>query len=185
MTWTLNGNPVGDLEYAGACPERSRRNADGRVMQKTGSLASIQLPSPVSGNTFNADNEMTAFNGATLSYDADGNLTGDGTNTYTWDARGHLATLAGTNVAAYEYDAFGRRTHNTLNGLMTRYLYDGPQPGRGVRRQQPSQRDGDDAYGAWHRRVFPALEFERDVELSHGYARFDGGTGGLQRGCVA
>ncbi len=54
-----------------------------------------------------------------MTYDADGNLTNDGTNTYTWDARGHLSTLAGTNVAAYQYDAFGRRTQNTLNGVMT------------------------------------------------------------------
>jgi RHS repeat-associated protein len=136
MNWTLNGNAVGDLEYAGACPERSRRNADGRVIQKTGSLASSQLPSPVSGNTFNADNEMTAFNGTTLTgacpersrRNADGNLTSDGTNSYLWDARGHLSTLAGTNVAAYQYDAFGRRVQNTLNGVMTQYLYDGLNP---------------------------------------------------------
>ncbi len=120
MKWTLNGNAVGDLEYA--------YDADGRVIQKTGSLASAQLPSPVSGNTFNADNEMTAFNGATLTYDADGNLTSDGTNSYLWDTRGHLSTLAGTNVAAYQYDAFGRRVQNTLNGLMTHYLYDGLNP---------------------------------------------------------
>ena len=40
-------------------------------MQKTGSLASAQLPSPVTCNTFNADNEMTAFNGTTLTYDAE------------------------------------------------------------------------------------------------------------------
>ncbi len=71
---------------------------------------------------------MTAFNGTTLTYDADGNLTNDGTNSYIWDARGHLSTLAGTNVAAYEYDAFGRRAQNTINGLMTQYLYDGLNP---------------------------------------------------------
>ncbi len=79
---------------------------------------------------------MTAFNGATLTgacpersrRNAEGNLTNDGTNSYIWDARGHLSTLAGTNVAAYQYDAFGRRTQNTLNGLMTQYLYDGLNP---------------------------------------------------------
>jgi RHS repeat-associated protein len=96
-------------------------------------MATTGMPMAASGNTFNADNEMTAFNGTTLTgacpersrRNADGNLTNDGTNTYTWDARGHLSTLAGTNVAAYQYDAFGRRVQNTLNGVMTQYLYDG------------------------------------------------------------
>ena len=79
---------------------------------------------------------MTAFNGTTLTgacpersrRNADGNLTNDGTNSYIWDARGHLSTLAGTNLAAYQYDAFGRRVQDTLNGLMTQYLYDGLNP---------------------------------------------------------
>jgi hypothetical protein len=32
--------------------------------------------------TYKADNEQTAFNGATFGFDANGNLTGDGTYTY-------------------------------------------------------------------------------------------------------
>jgi hypothetical protein len=69
MTWTLAGNPVGDLEYSYA--------ADGRVIQKTGSFAQTSLPQAVTGNTFNAANEMTAFNGTPMTYDANGNLTND------------------------------------------------------------------------------------------------------------
>ncbi len=72
-TWTLGNNRVGDLEYS--------YDADGRVIGKTGSFAQTNLPQAVTGNMFNADNEMTAFNGTTLSYDANGNLTNDGTNT--------------------------------------------------------------------------------------------------------
>jgi uncharacterized protein RhaS with RHS repeats len=44
-----------------------------------------------------------------LSYDANGNLTGDGTNTYTWDARNHLSAISGGSTASFVYDAFGRR----------------------------------------------------------------------------
>ena len=44
------------------------------MTSKGGTLAAVNLPNPVSGNTFNADNGMTAFGGATLSYDANGNL---------------------------------------------------------------------------------------------------------------
>ena len=78
---------MGDLEY--------QYDADGRVIQKTGSFAQTKLPVTVTGNTFNAANEMTAFNGIPQTYDPNGNLTNDGTNTYTWDTRNHLTTIAG------------------------------------------------------------------------------------------
>ncbi len=120
MTWSLGTTQLGNLSYA--------YDADGRVTVKGGSFAQVNLPAAATGNTFNADNAMTAFNGAALTYDANGNLTSDGTNGYIWDARGHLSTLAGTNLAAYQYDAFGRRVQNTLNGVMTQYLYDGLNP---------------------------------------------------------
>jgi hypothetical protein len=87
VTWTLNGNQIGDLEYA--------FDADGRVVSKTGSMAQTNLPAGVSGNTFNADNGMTAFNGTAMSFDTNGNVSSDGTNTYTWDARNHLTAISG------------------------------------------------------------------------------------------
>ncbi len=64
------------------------------MTSKGGTLAAISLPTAVSGDTFNADNGMTGFGGATLSYDANGNLINDGTNTYAWDARNHLPNQA-------------------------------------------------------------------------------------------
>jgi RHS repeat-associated protein len=42
-----------------------------------------------------------------FSYDAAGNLLGDGFSTYTWNAEGRMAATAGLN---YTYDADGRRT---------------------------------------------------------------------------
>ncbi len=72
---------MGDLEY--------QYDADSRVIQKTGSFAQTKLPVAVTGNTFNAANEMTAFNGTPQTYDGNGNLTNDGTNTY----RGTLETI--------------------------------------------------------------------------------------------
>jgi RHS repeat-associated protein len=117
MTWTLAGNPVADLEYS--------YDANGRVTEKTGSLAQTNLPQPVSGNTFNAANEMTVFNGAPLIYDPNGNLTNDGTNTYAWDARNDLAGITGSNTSSFVYDADGRRTQKTIGGTSTQFLYDG------------------------------------------------------------
>ena len=66
MTWKLGSTAVGDLEY--------QYDADSRVIQKTGSFAQTKLPVPVTGNTFNAANEMTAFNGTPQTYDPNGNL---------------------------------------------------------------------------------------------------------------
>jgi RHS repeat-associated protein len=120
MTWTLAGNPVGDLEYS--------YDADGRVIEKTGSFAQTGLPQPVTGNTFNAANEMTAFNGTPQTYDANGNLTNDGTNTYAWDARNHLVGITGPNTASFAYDADGRRDLKAINGTTTQFLYDGLNP---------------------------------------------------------
>ena len=101
---------------------------NGRVSTKGGSLAAVTLPAAVSGNTFNAANEMTAFNGTALSYDANGNLLSDGTNTYSWDARNHLTAIAGPVDASFVYDAFGRRAAKTLSGVSTEFLYDGLNP---------------------------------------------------------
>jgi RHS repeat-associated protein len=82
----------------------------------------------VTGTTsYNADNEQSTFNGVSLSYDSNGNLTGDGTNTYTWDARNHLTqiTQRRTTVGSFVYDGFGRRMSKTISGTTTQFLYDG------------------------------------------------------------
>ena len=42
------------------------------------------------------------------------------------DARNRLVAISGPNVSAsFEYDALGRRTSKTINGVMTDYQYDG------------------------------------------------------------
>ena len=65
----------------------------------------------MTGNTFNAANEMTSFNGTPQTYDANGNLANDGTNTYSWDARNHLVRRSlGASTASFVYDA-GRTAH--------------------------------------------------------------------------
>jgi RHS repeat-associated protein len=101
---------------------------DGRRAGVGGTLAAVSQPTAVSGNAFNADNGMTAFNGQTLGYDANGNLLSDGTNTYTWDARNHLTGIGGANTASFVYDAFGRRMSKTINGTVTQFVYDRLNP---------------------------------------------------------
>src|SRR6266851_4781401 len=120
---SLPPNNLGNLTYS--------YDADGRRTATAGGLAAVTLPANVTGTTsYNADNEQSTFNGTSLSYDANGNLTGDGTNTYTWDARNHLTqiTQRRTTVGSFVYDALGRRTNKTVNGTTTQFLYDGLNP---------------------------------------------------------
>lgn len=130
MTWTLGSAAVGDLEY--------QYDADSRVIQKTGSFAQTNLPQAVTGNTFNAANEMTSFNGTPQTYDADGNLVNDGTNTYSWDARNHLTAIVGPNTASFAYDADGRRAQKTIGNTSTQFLYDGLNPVQELQNGAPS-----------------------------------------------
>jgi RHS repeat-associated protein len=92
----------------------------------------VTLPANVAGGTsttYNADNEQTAFNGTTFSFDANGNLTGDGVYTYIYGARNQLNQIkqGSTVVATIGYDAFGRRKAK-VTATTTQYLYDGLNP---------------------------------------------------------
>jgi RHS repeat-associated protein len=119
LTWSGPQGPIGNLGYV--------YDADGRVIQKTGSLAQVLLPQPISGNRFNAANQMVAYNGTPLTYDANGNLTNDGTNTYAWDERNRLVGMSGSpsGAAGFAYDPFGRRVSKTFGGATTQFQYDG------------------------------------------------------------
>jgi YD repeat-containing protein len=94
-------------------------DSDGRRTATAGSLAAVTLPANVTGGTntvYNADNAQSKFNGTPLNYDANGNLTNDGTNTYTWDARNHLTAISGGSTASFTYDGFGRRVNKVIGG---------------------------------------------------------------------
>lgn len=120
LTYTSNGNQLGNLAYS--------YDVAGRIIRKGGSLAATGLPAAVSGNRFNADNAMTAFNGTTLSYDANGNLTSDGSNTYPWDERNHISAISGGATASFVYDTIGRLAAKNINRTVTQFLYDGLNP---------------------------------------------------------
>jgi len=76
---------------------------------------------------YDAANQQIQFNSANpnQTFDANGNLTSDGTNTYTWDARNRLTSISGGTTANFTYDALGRRVSKTINNVTTHFLYDG------------------------------------------------------------
>lgn len=117
LNYAKGGTSLGNLSYG-------YDNAGQRV-QLGGSLARTTLPGTVSATSYNAANQLTDWNGATLSYDANGNMTSDGTNTYTWDSRQRLKTLTGTVSGSFNYDAANRRNQKMIAGQTTGYVFDG------------------------------------------------------------
>ena len=76
----------------------------------------------------NGPNQYTVAPGvSSFSYDANGNMTGDGIRTYAYDAENRLITVTqGGSTWNYKYDYFGRRIAKWGTGITeTRFLYDG------------------------------------------------------------
>jgi RHS repeat-associated protein len=117
LSYKYGTNVLGNLSYT--------FDAVGRRTAMGGSYARTGLPQTVNSATYNAANHQTAFGSLTLTYDLNGNLTGDGTNSYSWNARDQLVSISGGTTAGFSYDAFGRRTTKTLGSTTTTYLYDG------------------------------------------------------------
>ena len=63
---------------------------------------------------------------ARCTYDANGNLTSDGTKTYFWNALNQLVDVkeGTTTIATCEYDGAARHTEKVAAGLTHQYIYD-------------------------------------------------------------
>jgi len=82
------------------------------------------------GPVLEPGNRLTSFNGTTLGYDADGNLTSKTkpgfTQTLSWNTRGQLVSVRTNGVTTtFGYDGFGRRVRKTTGATTTRYFWDG------------------------------------------------------------
>jgi len=71
--------------------------------------------------TTNGRNQYSAAGPASFSYDANGNLTSDGTNSYTYSSENRLTTAPGTTLS---YDPLGR-LFQVAGSSTTRFGYDG------------------------------------------------------------
>jgi len=76
--------------------------------------------------TANGLNQYKTAGAATFSYDANGNLTGDGTSTYTYDVENRLVTKSGGLTLSYDPNGRLWQTAGGATGT-TRYLYDGDE----------------------------------------------------------
>ncbi|MGH8615092.1 MAG: RHS repeat domain-containing protein, partial [Gammaproteobacteria bacterium] len=126
LTGIVHNGPAGLIESLSYVYDAAGNRIS---LTRTNGTAS-NLPAAVQA-AYDVANEQIKF-GQSLpptpnqTFDANGNLTSDGTNTYTWDARNRLITISGPGLSAsFTYDALGRRSSKTINGVATDYLYDG------------------------------------------------------------
>jgi RHS repeat-associated protein len=95
-----------------------------------GSFARTLLPAPVDSATYDAANRQLVFGATRLTFDANGSLLTmtepAGVTSFTWDARNRLqAATTPFSSATFVYDPRGRRSTRAVDGVTTRYLYDG------------------------------------------------------------
>ena len=82
--------------------------------------------------TYNALNQIKTFDGQAFVYDANGNLTDDGTRKYGWDAENRLVSITTKTakplpptITWFRYDGFGRRIAIITRQNEKRYLWCG------------------------------------------------------------
>jgi RHS repeat-associated protein len=120
LAYKLGDSTLGALDYT--YDGSGQRTALGGTYARTG------LPAALGSATYDDANQIATFGGTSFSYDANGNLTSDGTNTYCWNARNQLSGISGGVSASFGYDAMGRRRAKTIGGASTQFLYDGLNP---------------------------------------------------------
>ena len=80
--------------------------------------------------TFNistTSNQLVSLSGGlhvNYSYDANGNISSDGTHTYTYDDTNRLTLVDSGSTATYLYNALGQRVEKTAGSTTTVYVYD-------------------------------------------------------------
>ena len=125
IKYTRGGTVLGNVTY--------EYDKDGKRTKTGGSFGRSGIPQPITGVSYNLNNQQIVFGTKILTYDNNGNLTTvadeSGTTIYTWDARNLLVGINGPGLSAsFAYDAIGRRTRRTVNGATTEFLYDGTNP---------------------------------------------------------
>jgi RHS repeat-associated protein len=112
VQWTYSYNPVRQIT------QRTRSND---------AYASNTAYNVSRGYSVNGLNQYTAAGGVGFLYDANGNLTSDGSNAYVYDAENRLVGASGGHAATLAYDPLGRlwQVTNNATGAVTRFLYDG------------------------------------------------------------
>lgn len=117
------------------------------------------IPAGYTISNMNAYSSIVYGNTFNLAYDLNGNLTDDDTRQYTYDRENRIVSVDGGAVAAYAYDALGRRIRKIADGDTTLYYYDGMQ--------LIEERDGAGAVKAtyvWGRWIDDIVSMQRNAQ---------------------
>ncbi|MCD9189201.1 MAG: DUF6531 domain-containing protein [Pyrinomonadaceae bacterium] len=123
MTHTGTSGTLEDYRFA--------YNINDEISQVTTLNSANLSPTAKTAGQPDAANRITQFGNANYTFDARGQNTSksdaQGATTYSWDARGRLAgaILPNGQAVGYSYDALGRRASTTVDGNITKFLYDG------------------------------------------------------------
>ncbi|MBO9707336.1 MAG: RHS repeat-associated core domain-containing protein [Caulobacter sp.] len=114
VTWTFGYNPASQLTT-------SSRNNDAYAWYGASTVNR--------GYTTNGLNQYSVVGQASLSYDANGNLTSDGSTSFVYDVENRLTSASGATTATLSYDPLGRlyQTAGAGGAGTTRFLYDGDE----------------------------------------------------------
>ena len=84
----------------------------------------VNVNRPYSANGLN---QYSAVGGIAFTYDANGNLTSDGSTNFTYDIENRLVAASGAHTAGLRYDPLGRLYETTGASGTTRFLHDGDE----------------------------------------------------------
>jgi RHS repeat-associated protein len=110
LTNTFGHNPVGQITWI----DQSNTQY---TYAESQSLIGTYIP--------NGLNQYTSIGGQPIAYDANGNLTHDGTLSYTYDMENRLVGTTGGVASTFTYDPLGRLYQTVIAGTTRRFLYDG------------------------------------------------------------
>lgn len=127
MAGTLNEAATVTIDGKAAEVDGSN-NFTGTAQIGSGTTTVTLKAKDYSGNETTKQYEIDAAGSTTsYTYDANGNLTSDGTKMYFWNALNQLVEVkegTTTTIATFEYDGAGRRTEKVAAGLTHQYIYD-------------------------------------------------------------
>jgi RHS repeat-associated protein len=83
------------------------------------------LPNQTNNYTYDSDNRLATVDGQTVTHNANGDLTGIGTNLYTYDFEDRLVQSSLTNISnTFTYDGLGNRLACTVNEQARHFVLD-------------------------------------------------------------
>lgn len=99
----------------------------GSAQIPSGSTVVAVQATDANGNAATANYQVSSSGSSTTyTYDANGNMTSDGTRTYEWDVNGNLYRVlqSGVELVRYAYDGQGRRSSKVSGGVTYSYIND-------------------------------------------------------------